>query len=138
MHILADGSYDEKFYFAYPVLFYVSTNDIDLMCPIVGNPFLLQNAMIIKYNLNKCMISAHLYNAAQSRTQVNLQVSYASADIFWGTHYGTLQHANFDLPNTMHQKLHLSKLTTFGRLFYGLKPALRQRYIPLKLMTQDA
>ena len=50
------------------------------MCPIVGNPFLLQNAVIIKYNLNKCMISAHLYNAAQSRTQVNLQVSYAKQE----------------------------------------------------------
>ena len=120
--LLANGSHNEKFYFAKPVLFYVANNDIDLSFPILGNPFLLQNAMIIQYNLNHCIVSAHLYNAAQIKMEVNLHVSYAkqedikfvnqtiiegnkiqqyifkSENVFFGTHHGILKNDNFDLP----------------------------------------
>ena len=77
MHLLANGSHKEQFYFAEPVLFYVANNDIDLNFPIFGNPFLSQNTMKIQYSLNQCIVSAQLYNAEHIKMEISLNVSYA-------------------------------------------------------------
>ena len=46
MHLLANGSHDQQFYFAEPVLFYVATNDIDSSFPILGNPFWINKLLL--------------------------------------------------------------------------------------------